>query len=370
MDKQVAEHRTFIDPWAVYNGHPPVWIGPQQMAGAKGVHAAYALRDNHLVSILIKEKKDQNFSSYASGWELKWSKLVFASNLATPFVDDHLRVVGYCDWFDEPFIFVPKGVNLTLEELLKQKYDVFVAFQSPGSQYSALTLSERSWLLLVSMHGNVIHSFGLKNQGYLKAVWVTPYDLWIGIKLVVSLAGSLRGKIVATVASKNTVRSLGSGLFRELTHEELEAVRGAGPAPDGLLWWVEGPSAPAAWCPTSELRKHGSQYRKPNYPTMLQDALKKYPELRGQFGDAFIERIGVNPNPAFESGAMGLTPGGVKAARDLLRPGGTLRILQNPIGGATLDTLENDIRSMLSKDFTVTDVEQHQEGLLVTAVKN
>ena len=341
------------------------------MAGAKGVHAAYALRDNHLVSILIKEKKDQNFSSYASGWELKWSKLVFASNLATPFADDDLRVIGYCDWFDEPFIFVPKGVNLTLEELLKQKYDVFVAFQSPSSQYSALTLSERSWLLLVSMHGNVIHSFGLKNQGYLKAVWVTPYDLWIGIKLVVSLAGSLRGKIVATVASKNTVRSLGSGLFRELTHAELEAVRGAGPAPGRTLVVGRGSIGPRSMVPdigTPETM--GPSTWKPNYPTMLQDALKKYPELRGQFGDAFIERIGVNPNPAFESGAMGLTPGGVKAARDLLRPGGTLRILQNPIGGATLDTLENDIRSMLSKDFTVTDVERHQEGLLVTAVKN
>jgi hypothetical protein len=63
----------------------------------------------------------------------------------------------------------------------------------------------------------------------------------------------------------------------------------------------------------------------------------------------------------------GLTPAGVEAARDLLTPRGTLRILQNAIGGATLDALENDIRSMLSVDFTITNVERHPDGLLVRA---
>jgi hypothetical protein len=64
---------------------------------------------------------------------------------------------------------------------------------------------------------------------------------------------------------------------------------------------------------------------KPNYPTLLQNALKKFPELRGQFADVFIERIGINPNP-------------------------------NP---AAPDTT----------DFTVTKLERHSDGLLVTAKK-
>src|SRR5262245_56081603 len=119
MDKEVVEHRTFIDPWAIYGGHVPVWIGPQQMAGDKGVHAAYAIRDKHLVQILIKEKRDQNFWSYATAWELEWSKLVFASNSATPFVDENMTVVAYCDWFEETCIFVPVGVTLTLDGMLK-----------------------------------------------------------------------------------------------------------------------------------------------------------------------------------------------------------------------------------------------------------
>jgi hypothetical protein len=107
----------------------------------------------------------------------------------------------------------------------------------------------------------------------------------------------------------------------------------------------------------------------PDYPTLLQDALKNYPELRGQFADIFIERIGINPNPGSEATAMGLTPGGVKAVRDLLGPGGTLRILQNPIGGAKVDPLKKDIRDLISTDFTITKEEQVPDGLLVTATK-
>jgi hypothetical protein len=108
---------------------------------------------------------------------------------------------------------------------------------------------------------------------------------------------------------------------------------------------------------------------RPDWPTRLEHALQRFPQLRGQFGDAFIERIGINPNPPNVPGlaTTGLTPAGVEAARDLLTPRGTLRILQNAIAGATLDALENDIRSMLSVDLTITNVERHPDGLLVTA---
>jgi len=107
----------------------------------------------------------------------------------------------------------------------------------------------------------------------------------------------------------------------------------------------------------------------PDWPTRLEHALQRFPQLRGQFGDVFIERIGINPDPPNVPGlpTIGLTPAGVEAARDLLAPRGTLRILQNAIGGATLDALENDIIRMLSVDFTITNVERHPDGLLVTA---
>jgi hypothetical protein len=86
MDPEVARHRTFADALATYQERGvtydrlPVWISPQQIAGQKDVYVAYTIRDKHLVQILIREKKDQNFWGYATAWEFEWSKLVFASN--------------------------------------------------------------------------------------------------------------------------------------------------------------------------------------------------------------------------------------------------------------------------------------------------
>jgi hypothetical protein len=75
----------------------------------------------------------------------------------------------------------------------------------------------------------------------------------------------------------------------------------------------------------------------PDYPVLLRDAVQKYPHLKGQIDDLFVERIGVNPNPPPQIFAMGFTPADARGARDLLQPQGRLRILQNPVRGETLD---------------------------------
>src|SRR5438132_8171133 len=69
---------------------------------------------------------------------------------------------------------------------------------------------------------------------------------------------------------------------------------------------------------------------KPNYVTRLENALTNYPSLRGEYEDVFVERMGVNPHPPLGVTSTGLTPAGVYVARDLLRPRGMLRILQEP----------------------------------------
>ena len=110
----------------------------------------------------------------------------------------------------------------------------------------------------------------------------------------------------------------------------------------------------------------------PDYVTRLEDALTKYPSVKGQFEDAFVERMGVNPHPPPGMISTGLTPAGVSVARDLLRPRGILRILQEPTAGQSLSELESDLRTMLSGEFTILNVQQHTEPsgavhLLVTA---
>ena len=47
-----------------------MWRGPQQVAGEKGIHAAYTVRDKHLVQILKKEREAQPFVSMIPGVSL------------------------------------------------------------------------------------------------------------------------------------------------------------------------------------------------------------------------------------------------------------------------------------------------------------
>ena len=100
---------------------------------------------------------------------------------------------------------------------------------------------------------------------------------------------------------------------------------------------------------------------KPDYVTPLEDSLTKYPSLRGQFEDVFVERMGVNAHPPPGVTSTGLTPAGVNAARDLLRPRGMLRILQEPTAGQSLSQLESDLRIMLSSEFIIVNVQQHTD---------
>jgi hypothetical protein len=100
---------------------------------------------------------------------------------------------------------------------------------------------------------------------------------------------------------------------------------------------------------------------KPTYVTSLENALTKYPFLRGQYEDVFVERMGVNPHPPQAVTSTGLTPAGVNVARDLLRPWGMLRILQEPTAGQSLSQLESDLRALLSSEFIIVNAQQHAD---------
>jgi hypothetical protein len=113
----------------------------------------------------------------------------------------------------------------------------------------------------------------------------------------------------------------------------------------------------------------------PDHRMRLENAIAENPTLKGQFDDIFVERMGVSstaPPPGISG--TGLNPSGVGAARELLRPGGTIRILQHPTTGQTMTTLETGTRNMLSSGgFGNITVAQHSENgvlhLLVTATK-
>jgi hypothetical protein len=122
------------------------------------------------------------------------------------------------------------------------------------------------------------------------------------------------------------------------------------------------------------LTMDGSSATRPHYHTPLDQALNRYPELRGVFRDVFLERMGINPSPQPGVSTIGVTPAGMRMARDMLRQGGTLRVLQRPNIGQSLQDVEFAIRSMLSPhDFTNIQVAIHHEDgadhVLLTATR-
>lgn len=112
---------------------------------------------------------------------------------------------------------------------------------------------------------------------------------------------------------------------------------------------------------------------KPDLKSFLQSAPKNFPQFVGKVKEIFLERLGLNA----AGGPGGLTPEGIKAARELLAPGGKLQILELPNAAATsMSQVEAQIRAMLPADqwgnITVAvqrNAQNVAEGLLVTAKK-
>jgi hypothetical protein len=320
----------------------------------------------------LKLSLNPRFVDFATDWEKTWSVLTRKKGWPSPLkwsldpvVDASGLVVGHFGWVNGRDILFPYGESNPLVDLLLDGKPVFVKLKSRfndmsppfwphgletlnGMNFQRGFTTEELFQLVTDVEGRVLAVTGTDSVGLESADDVFWTLLAIGSVLVAL------GKFGGRQLIRSLTRARGRAASRQ-TGRTLVVGRGANTGrstvPDvGSPETLANPSA------------------KPDYPTLLQNALKKFPQLRGQYDDIFIERIGINPNPALAD-ATGLTPGGVEAARDLLRPGGTLRILQEPARGKESAAIEKDIRSMLSRDFTITRVEQHPDGLLVTAKK-
>ncbi|MCG8346475.1 MAG: hypothetical protein MI924_01680 [Chloroflexales bacterium] len=95
-----------------------------------------------------------------------------------------------------------------------------------------------------------------------------------------------------------------------------------------------------------------SRATNPHYLTSLEDALRNFPGLRGQFSDVLLERMGINPHASPGTLSIGVTPMGMQVARELLQPGGALRILQNIPSGQHPHTVAQIIQDMLPAGAT------------------
>ena len=111
----MAEYHRTLDgylskmPYADYEARKDVF----RKAGARN---AYTIRDKGLVPIMYLEKKDQEFKKYATGWEIKHSRIPFGdgNGRVDPVVDENMTVVGHLGAFNGKEIYVPERQPTTL----------------------------------------------------------------------------------------------------------------------------------------------------------------------------------------------------------------------------------------------------------------
>jgi hypothetical protein len=114
LDPDALYHRTLDALPEGYTKLPPRAMWAAKMAAPRV--NAYTIREKKLVPVECYLKKDQNFKTYATSWEILHSRIPFGSGSgkADPVVDESLTVVGHVGWYDIDSIYVPaKAAALT-----------------------------------------------------------------------------------------------------------------------------------------------------------------------------------------------------------------------------------------------------------------
>jgi hypothetical protein len=108
LDPDALYHRTLDALPEGYTKLPPRAMWAAKMAAPRV--NAYTIRKKKLVPVECYLKKDQDFKTYATRWELQHSRLALGSGSgkADPVVDESLTVVGHVGWYAPDSIFIPK----------------------------------------------------------------------------------------------------------------------------------------------------------------------------------------------------------------------------------------------------------------------
>jgi hypothetical protein len=242
---------------------------------------AYTIRNKKLVPLLYVLKKDQDFKTYATRWEIAHSKLAFGTGSGTsdPVVDDNMTVVGHVGWFDCDSIFVPQkevyvtrkvtvmergqsrsilGIltdrdplkaseenrrNITprpvvrevtrgLGEMLSDGVHIY-ADKAPNSYmqqgYVRPLPPQTGYRLVTDLEGRVLFVVEVHDREAVEPSWVSPLDLIAIGKMVYLVGRAVAGLVAVRILARAAAVRLMRGAARELetaTTEELLAARG------------------------------------------------------------------------------------------------------------------------------------------------
>jgi hypothetical protein len=224
---------------------------------------AYTIRGKKLVPIECFQKKDLNFKTYATPWEILHSKLPFGSGSgkADPVVDENRTVVGHVGWYETDSIFVParamkvtkkvtvmvagqgrailsmltdrdplkaaeenrqnlipkpqvREVTRGLGELLRDGVEVHAddynqfylkqGYTCPYAQHK-----QTAYRIVTDPEGRAQYLAEVRDREAIEASWVSPLDLICIVRLAV-----LAGVAVTSVAIRALARPILMGMLR------------------------------------------------------------------------------------------------------------------------------------------------------------
>ena len=216
----------------------PAWLPatvPQQQLpkpqpynpGLHKRHSAYQLATPGLYKTHIVEKPDQDFRSYATPFELRYSTLL-SKRRFIPVVEGY-TVVGHFGTVRRSHVFMPNnhapwGVN----QLLEEGVPLFIAQENPDEMvWNSLGSPYVSETVLTGVDGEVVAGFGFHDHQALE-----ESDFWLldAIFLGKGVAGvglKLAGHMVKSLMRKGSSRSakyLFAGPTRKLGEEAVERI--------------------------------------------------------------------------------------------------------------------------------------------------
>jgi hypothetical protein len=269
LDPRALYHRTLDDslaklPYIDYEARRSVFEEAARKTNTT-VGTAYTIRDRKLVPIVYKFRKDQDFKTYATPWEILHSKLPFGagSGNVDPVVDNNMTVIGHVGWFESDSIFLPvhalQGTRKAWVETRPAPSNRIAALNSAATvpaagprwqprmlvetrrglddvvadggqvfadDYSRLYLKQgceaydepQTWCRVITdPEGRVACVLARKNYEGLETSWVTPLDLIALGRLVVVGVRVLGSLVIRSIARRAAARLVPAVI------EELEA---------------------------------------------------------------------------------------------------------------------------------------------------
>ena len=189
-------------------------------------YSAYYSDGTSLQPIQIEQKKDQNFSKFATQWERSKSKLCAENNTYLPIVDGDFNVIGHYGHASGSDLQASSNVALPSTDMtdVLNRTQVFVvpptytddddvsrvSFQKKG--YRTFRPTMEQYAVQCDIEGEVVNAqfMGTGNNGVAEPSAVSPLDLIDGAKLVLQIGLVIGAKIATRTIVKKIVARVGA----------------------------------------------------------------------------------------------------------------------------------------------------------------